>query len=61
MKRAILIAVLAAAMTVPTAEAHNATAKLGYRSTILAVKPPMPGLQWRAETSGPGTTTGSTT
>ena len=44
MKRTLVVAVLAAAILAPAADAHNATAKLGYRSTIEKVEPRMPGL-----------------
>jgi hypothetical protein len=45
MRRALVAAVaLTALLGAHGAEAHNATGKLGYRSTIRAVKPPMPGL-----------------
>jgi hypothetical protein len=41
-----LAAVSAAAVLLPPgADAHYGTGKLGYRSTIRAVKPPMPGLR----------------
>jgi len=40
----VLAVVLAAALVAPGAEAHFGTGKLGYRSTIRAVEPPMPGL-----------------
>ena len=44
MKRA-LVTILTAFLLAPGAGAHNATAKLGYHSTIRAVKPPMRGLK----------------
>lgn len=46
MRRSIALAavVLTAALLAPGAEAHYGTGKLGYRSTIRGVKPPMPGL-----------------
>ena len=47
MKRALVFAVLAAAVFARGAEAHFGTAKLGYRSTITAVKPHMPGLKFK--------------
>ena len=47
MKRALVLAVLAAAVFARGAEAHFGTAKLGYRSTITAVKPHMPGLKFK--------------
>ena len=47
MRRALVIAGigLTAVLIAPGAGAHNATAKLGYRATIRAVKPPMRGLK----------------
>ena len=45
MKRSLAIAALVAAIIAPGAEAHYGTGKLGYRSTIRAVKPRMPGLR----------------
>jgi hypothetical protein len=39
--------VLAAVLLPPVAGAHYGTGKLGYRSTIRAVKPPMPGLRFK--------------
>ena len=47
MRRALVVAAVAltAVLVAPRAEAHNVTAKLGYRSTIRAVKPPMRGLK----------------
>ncbi len=47
MKRALVLAVLVAAVFARGAEAHFGTAKLGYRSTITAVKPHMPGLKFK--------------
>ena len=47
MKRALVFAVLAAAVFARGAEAHFGTAKLGYRSTLTAVKPHMPGLKFK--------------
>lgn len=44
MRRTLVVAVLAAAILAPAAGAHNASAKLGYRSTIEKVEPRMPGL-----------------
>jgi hypothetical protein len=44
-RRAFLVAALLAAMLVPGAEAHFGTGKLGYRSRITRVRPPMPGLR----------------
>jgi hypothetical protein len=44
-RRLVLVVGLAGALLAPGAQAHNATAKLGYRSTIRAVEPPMPGLK----------------
>ncbi|MEK6275410.1 MAG: hypothetical protein AABM30_08735 [Actinomycetota bacterium] len=41
---ALATAALAAALLAPGAEGHNVTGKLGYRSTIRGVKPPVPGL-----------------
>jgi hypothetical protein len=46
-KRALVLAVLVAAVFARGAEAHFGTAKLGYRSTITAVKPHMPGLKFK--------------
>jgi hypothetical protein len=43
-KRALVLAVLAAAVVAPGAEAHFGTGKLGYRSTITKIDPRMPGL-----------------
>lgn len=47
MTRAVVVAAVAltGVLIAPGAGAHNATAKLGYRSTIRAVKPPMRGLK----------------
>jgi hypothetical protein len=39
------LAVGASLLAAPAAEAHYGTGKLGYRSTIRSVKPPMPGLK----------------
>ena len=47
MKRALVLAVLAAAILAPGAGAHTATAKLGYKSTIEKVEPRMPGLRFK--------------
>jgi hypothetical protein len=46
-KRALVVAAVAltAVLLAPDVGAHNATAKLGYHSTIRAVKPPMRGLK----------------
>ncbi len=45
MKRHLVLALtLTAALLAPGAEAHFGTGKLGYKSTIQAVEPPMPGL-----------------
>jgi len=49
MKRALVPAVLAAAILAPGADAHYGTGKLGYRSTITSVKPPMPGLTFKIQ------------
>jgi hypothetical protein len=46
-KRALVLAVLVAAVFARGAEAHFGTAKLGYRSTITAVKPHVPGLKFK--------------
>jgi hypothetical protein len=46
-KRSLLAAAFIAALLAPGAEAHFGTAKLGYRSTITAVKPKMPGLVFK--------------
>jgi hypothetical protein len=43
-KRALLLAVLVAAVLAPCADAHFGTAKLGYRSTITKIEPRMRGL-----------------
>jgi hypothetical protein len=45
LRRALAAAALVAAVLAPGAEAHFGTGKLGYRSTITAVKPKMPGLR----------------
>jgi hypothetical protein len=47
LRRALVVAAVAltAVLLAPGAEAHYGTAKLGYRSTIRAVKPPMRGLK----------------
>ena len=47
MRQALALAavVLAAVLVASGSEAHNASAKLGYRSRITGVKPPIPGLQ----------------
>jgi hypothetical protein len=47
MRQALALAavVLAAVLVAPGSEAHNASAKLGYRSRITGVKPAIPGLQ----------------
>jgi hypothetical protein len=47
LRRALALAAvaLAAVLLAPGAEAHFGTGKLGYRSTIRAVKPPMRGLE----------------
>ena len=47
MKRALTAAALAAAVWAPVTEAHFGTGKLGYRSTITAVEPRMPGLRFK--------------
>ena len=47
MKRALVLAVLGAAVLAPGAEAHFGTGKLGYRSTITGVDPRMPGLRFK--------------
>jgi hypothetical protein len=46
-RRALVVAAaaLTAVLVAPGAEAHYGTAKLGYRSTIRAVEPPMRGLK----------------
>jgi hypothetical protein len=46
-RRALVVAAVAltAVLIAPWADAHNITAKLGYHSTIRAVKPPMRGLR----------------
>jgi hypothetical protein len=46
-KRALVLAVLAAALLAPGAEAHYGTGKLGYRSTIKKIQPRMPGLRFK--------------
>jgi hypothetical protein len=46
-KRALVLAVLVAAVLAPGAEAHFGTGKLGYRSTITAIEPRMPGLKFK--------------
>jgi hypothetical protein len=46
-KRVLALAVLAAAVFASGAEAHFGTAKLGYRSTITAIEPRMPGLKFK--------------
>jgi hypothetical protein len=43
-RRLVLAVLLAPALLAPSAEAHFGTGKLGYRSTIRAVEPPMRGL-----------------
>jgi hypothetical protein len=43
-KRALVVAALAAAVLASGAEAHFGTAKLGYRSRITKIEPPMRGL-----------------
>ena len=45
MRRALAVVVLLACLLAPGAEAHYGTGKLGYRSTIDAVKPRVPGAQ----------------
>ena len=45
MRRALAAVALAAALLAPGAGAHFGTGKLGYRSTIRAVKPPLPGVE----------------
>ena len=47
MRRALVVsaAALTAVLVAPGAQAHYGTAKLGYRSTIRAVEPPMRGLK----------------
>ena len=47
MTRALVLAVLAAALFAPGAVAHYGTGKLGYRSTIKKVEPRMPGLRFK--------------
>lgn len=49
MRRALVVAAVAltAVLVAPGAEAHYGTAKLGYRSTVRAVKPPMRGLKFK--------------
>ena len=47
MKRSLVVAAVLAALLAPGAEAHFGTGKLGYRSTITAVKPHMPGLKFK--------------
>jgi hypothetical protein len=49
LRRAVALAAVAltAALLAPGAEAHFGTGKLGYRSTIRAVKPPLHGLQFK--------------
>ena len=49
MKRAVVLAVLLAAVLAPGAEAHYGTGKLGYRSTITSVKPPVRGLTFKIQ------------
>jgi hypothetical protein len=46
-RRALVLAVLVAAVLAPGAGAHYGTGKLGYRSTIKKVEPPMPGLRFK--------------
>ena len=45
MRKALAVAVLSACFLAPGAQAHFDTAKLGYRSTIQAVKPRVKGIQ----------------
>lgn len=45
MKRALAVAILTALLVVPSAGAHFGTGRKGYRSTILAVKPAIRGLE----------------
>jgi hypothetical protein len=45
LKRALGVGALVACLLAPGAEAHFATAKLGYRSTIEGVKPRVPGVK----------------
>jgi hypothetical protein len=45
LRRALAVAVLFFCSLAPGADAHFGTGKLGYRSTIKAVKPPMRGIQ----------------
>src|SRR6185312_5508417 len=47
MRRALVTALVLAAIVAPGAEAHFGTAKLGYRSTITGVDPKMPGLRFK--------------
>ena len=47
MTRTFVLAVLIAAILAPGAEAHFATAKLGYSSTIKKVEPRIPGLRFK--------------
>jgi hypothetical protein len=44
-RRALLVAAFLATLLAPGAEAHFGTGKLGYRSRITGVRPPMPGLR----------------
>jgi hypothetical protein len=44
-RRALLVAAFVAVLLAPGAEAHFGTGKLGYRSRVTGVQPPMPGLQ----------------
>jgi hypothetical protein len=44
-RRALLVAAFLGTLLAPGAEAHFGTGKLGYRSRITAVRPPMPGLR----------------
>jgi hypothetical protein len=45
LKRALVVTILTAFLLAPGAGAHTGSGKLGYRSTIRAVKPPMRGLK----------------
>lgn len=49
MRRACLLTVFLACALAPSAQGHYNTARLGYRSTIRDVKPPMPGLKFKIE------------
>jgi hypothetical protein len=44
-RKAFAVAALLACLVAPGAEAHFGTGKLGYRSTVRAVKPRVPGIQ----------------